>query len=86
MPKAKQLTIGSFRVRAAAVQNDARGQSMRLVDLSAVSGEAMQAEDLPEGVTPADPSGQLRALVNPTAAKFLELDGEYDLVLVRRES
>lgn len=82
--KPKQLTIGTFRVRQLAVQSDMRGQPMRVVDLTAVEGEALTPAKMPEGITPAGAEGQLRALLNPEAAKFLELDAQYDLVLVRK--
>lgn len=83
--KPKQLTLGTFRVRQLAVETDIRGQAMRRVDLSALDGEALQPTSLPEGLSPAGPDAHLRGLVNPDAAKFLELDATYDLVLVRRD-
>lgn len=81
--KPKQLTIGTFRVRQLAVENNVRGQAMRRVTLAAVEGEALQIAP-PKGVTAPGPEAVLSALLNQESAKFLELGDDYDLVLVRR--
>lgn len=72
-------------MRALAVENNVRGQSMRRVHLTATSGEALESP-LPDGVPQPGPDATLHALLNPKAAAFLELGADYDVILVRKQA
>jgi hypothetical protein len=74
-----------FRVSSVSVEKNIRGQEMRRLRLIAVAGDAFDAGPLPEGRTPAEPSGDISMLVNESFARKFSLGDEFTVPFMERD-
>lgn len=75
-----------FVVKSVSVEPNVRGQRMRRVQLTAVTGDEFVSDDpLPEKVSQPSPEGSISLLLSATAAKRFQVGDEFDLAFHERE-